>query len=140
MTHKIIKFIAVLAMGTMLPANGEKDNKDNGTIVGKWFNTAQSYEITIRGQKNIFEGCISMYFTSSKVYISDCRVNCVPKWQEYTLTKESDKQLLEIDEGGCCDRIFVIEELTDDKLVLRPKSQSIDWDFRYIMKRNEASE
>ncbi len=138
MTHNIIKFITVLAIGTMLFASCKKDNNSNEIIVGKWVNTAQSYEITIAGQENIPEGYITMDFTSNKVCVSDYRTDCLPEWYGYTISKESDKQLLEI-ENGCRSGIFVIEELSDDKLMLTPKSQDIDYDFRYVMKRYETS-
>lgn len=134
MQHHIIKIFTVIALGAMLLTSCGKDNKDNGTIIGKWTNTAQSNEITIAGQQNIPEGYICMEFTDSKVLVSDQRANCLPEWHKYTLSKESGKQLLEI-EGGCHSGIFVVEELTSDKLVLAPFSSGADWDFRYIMKR-----
>ena len=136
MKHHIIKSLAAIIMGAMLLAGCGKNNKDNEALIGKWFNTAQSYEITIAGQQNIPEGYISMEFTDSKVWISDSRTDCLPEWHKYTLSKESGKQLLEI-EGGCHSGIFVVEELTSDKLVLAPEHHEIDMDFRYIMKRCE---
>jgi len=135
MKHHIIKSLASIIMGAMLLAGCGKNNKDNEALIGKWFNTAQSYEITIDGQQNIPEGYISMEFTDSKVWISDYRIDCLAEWHNYTLSKESGKQLLEI-EGGCYDgMIYVVEELTSDELVLAPCSSGIDWNFRYIMKR-----
>ena len=137
MKHHIIKSLAAIIMGAMLLAGCGKNNKDNEALIGKWFNTAQSYEITIDGQQNIPEGYISMEFTDSKVWISDYRIDCLAEWHNYTLSKESGKQLLEI-EGGCYDgMVFVIKKLTSDELVLAPRTQNIDWDFRYIMKRYE---
>lgn len=136
MTHNIIKSLAALIMGAMLLTGCGKDNKDNEPLIGKWSNTAQSYEITIAGQENIPEGYICMEFTNKKVLISDSRTDCLAEWHNYTFSKESGKQLLEI-EGGCYDgMIYVVEELTSDNLVLAPYSSGIDWDFRYIMKRN----
>lgn len=134
MQHHIIKSLAVLALGAMLLTGCGKDNKDNETIIGKWTNTAQSNEITIAGQQNIPEGYICMEFTDSKVLVSDQRANCLAEWHKYTLSKEDGKQLLEI-EGGCHAGIFVVEELTNDKLVLAPEHHDIEWDFHYIMKR-----
>ena len=135
MKHHIIKSLAAIIMGAMLLAGCGKNNKDNEALIGKWFNTAQSYEITIDGQQNIPEGYISMEFTDSKVWISDYRIDCLAEWHNYTLSKESGKQLLEI-EGGCYDgMVFVVEKLTSDELVLAPFSSGADWDFRYIMKR-----
>ena len=134
MQHHIIKSLAVLVLGAMLLTGCGKDNKDNGTIIGKWVNTAQSNEITIAGQQNIPEGYICMELTDSKVLVSDQRANCLAEWHKYTLSKEDGKQLLEI-EGGCHAGIFVVEELTNDKLVLAPEHHDIDWDFHYIMKR-----
>ena len=132
MKHHIIKSLGAIIMGAMLLAGCGKDNE---TLIGKWFNTAQSYEITIDGQQNIPEGYISMEFTDSKVWISDYRIDCLAEWHKYTLSNESGKQLLEI-EGGCYDgMVFVVEKLTSDKLVLAQRTQNIDWDFRYIMKR-----
>lgn len=135
MKHHIIKTLAAIALGAMLLTSCGKDNKDNGTIIGKWTNTAQSNEITIAGQQNIPEGYICMEFTDSKVLVSDQRANCLQEWHKYTLSKEDGKQLLEI-EGGCHSGIFVVEELTSDKLVLAPEHHDIDWDFHYIMKRS----
>jgi hypothetical protein len=135
MTHNIIKSLAALIMGAMLLTGCGKDNKDNEALIGKWANTAQSYEITIAGQENIPEGYICMEFTNKKVLISDSRTDCLAEWHNYTFSKESGKQLLEI-EGGCYDgMIYVVEELTSDELVLAPCSSGIDWNFRYIMKR-----
>ena len=129
----LLVFFTVLAMGSMLLAGCGKD--DSSQLIGKWTNTAQSYVITIAGQENIPEGYICMEFTSSKVWISDSRTNCLPEWHKYTLSKKDGKQLIEF-EGGCCDGLaYVVDELTDDKLVLSPKSNGIDWDCRYIMKR-----
>lgn len=136
MKHNIIKSLAVVALGAMLLAGCGKENTD--LIIGKWANTAQSVEITIAGQENIPEGYICMEFTSSKVLVSDQRVDCLPEWHSYTLTKESGKQLLEI-EGGCHGGRFVVEELTRDKLVLGPETHNIDMDFHYIMKRYDTS-
>ena len=136
MKHNIIKSLSALIMGALLLTSCGKDNKDNEALIGKWYNTAQSYEITIAGQAYIPEGYICMEFTDSKVWISDSRTDCLPEWHKYTLSKESGKQLLEI-EGGCHSGIFVVEELTSDKLVLAPEHHEIDMDFRYIMKRCE---
>ena len=126
----------VFALGAMLLTSCGKDNKDNEALIGQWTNTEQSYEITIAGQENIPEGYICMEFTDSKVLVADSRTDCLAEWQDYTLSKESGKQLLEI-KGGCYNgRVFVVENLTSDKLVLAPRTQNIDWDFRYIMKRD----
>ena len=90
-----IKKIIMLAIGTlalpMLLTSCEKDNKDNDAFIGKWANTAQSYEITIAGQENIPEGCICMEFTDKKVWISDSRTDCLPEWHKYTLSKKDGK-------------------------------------------------
>ncbi len=138
MTH-IIKSLAVLALGAMLLTSCGKDNKDNEALIGKWTNTAQSYEVTISGREDIPEGYIYMEFTDDKVLVSDQRTDCLAEWHNYTLSKESGKQLLEI-KGGCYKgRVFVVEKLTSDELVLAPFSSGADWDFRYIMKRHEAS-
>ena len=136
MKHHIIKSLAAIIMGAMLLADCGKNNKDNEALIGKWFNTAQSYEITIAGQENIPEGYICLEFTDSKVLTSDSRTDCLPEWHIYTLTKESGKQILEI-KGGCFGERYVIEELTNDKLVLINEHQNIDWDYKYIMKRYE---
>ena len=137
MKHHSIKILAALLGATLFFAACGKDNTD--LLVGLWTNTAQSYEITIDGQQNIPEGYISMEFTDSKVWISDYRIDCLAEWHNYTLSKESGKQLLEI-EGGCYDgMVFVVKKLTSDELVLAPRTQNIDWDFRYIMKRYEES-
>ncbi len=80
-----------------------------------------------------------MEFTNDKVWILDSRTDCLPAWHSYTLSKESGKWLLEI-QGGCYDgRMFIVEKLTNDELVLAPFSSGVDWDFRYIMKRDESS-
>lgn len=134
MKHHFIKSLFTLALGAMLLTSCGKENKGNEALIGKWSNTAQSYEITIGGQEYLPKGCICMEFTDSKVLISDSRTDCLAEWHRYTLWKESGKQLLEI-KGGCHGGIFVVEELTKDKLVLAPEHQNIDWDFRYIMKR-----
>jgi len=137
MKHNIIKSLAALALGAMLLTSCGKDNKDNEALIGKWTNTAQSYEITIDGRQNIPEGYIYMEFTNDKVLVSDQRTNCLAEWHKYSLSEESGKQLLEI-EGGCYKgRVFVVEKLTSDELVLAPFSSGADWDFRYIMKRCE---
>lgn len=135
MQHHIIKSLAALMMGaTMLLAACGKDNKDNEALIGKWANTAQSYEITIDGRQNIPEGYIYMEFTDDKVLVSDQRTNCLAEWHKYSLSEKDGKQLLEI-EGGCYKgRVFVVEKLTSDELVLAPFSSGADWDFRYIMK------
>jgi hypothetical protein len=76
-----------------------------------------------------------MEFTDDKVLVSDQRTDCLAEWHNYTLSKESGKQLLEI-KGGCYKgRVFVVEKLTSDELVLAPFSSGADWDFRYIMKK-----
>ena len=139
MKHNIIKSLAALALGAMLLTSCGKDNKDNEALIGKWTNTAQSYEVTISGREDIPEGYIYMEFTDDKVLVSDQRTDCLAEWHNYTLSKESGKQLLEI-KGGCYKgRVFVVEKLTSDELVLAPFSSGADWDFRYIMKRHEAS-
>lgn len=133
MKYHSIKFLAALALGAaLLFVACSKDNTD--LLVGKWVNTAQSYDITIDGQQNIPEGYIYMEFTDDKVLVSDSRTDCYATWNGYTLTKKDGKQLLEI-EGGCYKgRVFVVEKLTSDELVLAPFSSGADWDFRYIMK------
>ena len=135
MKHNIIKSLAALALGALLLTSCGKDNKDNEALIGKWTNTAQSYEITIDGRQNIPEGYIYMEFTDDKVLVSDSRTDCLAEWHKYSLSEESGKQLLEI-EGGCYKgRVFVVEKLTSDELVLAPLSSGADWDFRYIMKK-----
>ena len=137
MKHHIIKSLAAIALGALLLTSCGKDNKDNKALIGKWTNTAQSCEITIAGQENIPEGYIYMEFTDDKVLVSDQRTDCLAEWHKYSLSEESGKQLLEI-EGGCYKgRVFVVEKLTSDELVLAPFSSGADWDFRYIMKRCE---
>ena len=137
MIHNIIKSLVALALGALLLTGCGKDNKDNEALIGKWTNTAQSYEITIDGRQNIPEGYIYMEFTDDKVLVSDSRTDCLAEWHKYSLSEESGKQLLEI-EGGCYKgRVFVVEKLTSDELVLAPFSSGADWDFRYIMKRCE---
>lgn len=133
MKHRNIKFIAALMMGaTMLFAACGKDNE---ALIGKWANTAQSYEITISGQEYLPEGCICMEFTNSKVRMSDSRRDCLTEYR-YKLSEKDGKQLLEIKGNGGCfaGQIFVVEELASDQLVLSPRSKGIDWDFCYIMK------
>ena len=139
MKHLSIKNITVLALVTILMAACGKDNMNKDVLVGQWVNTAQTFEITIAGQEYIPEGCICMEFTNNKVWILDSRTDCLPAWHSYTLSKESGKWLLEI-QGGCYNgRVFVVEKLTNDELVLAPFSSGVDWDFRYIMKRDESS-
>ena len=134
MKHNIIKSLVALALGALLLTSCGKDNKDNEALIGKWTNTAQSYEVTISGREDIPEGYIYMEFTDDKVLVSDQRTDCLAEWHNYTLSKESGKQLLEI-KGGCYKgRVFVVEKLTSDELVLAPFSSGADLDFRYIMK------
>lgn len=137
MKHFSIKTIVALLGAVLLFVACSKDNTD--LIIGKWHNTAQSYEITIAGQVNIPEYYIHMEFTDSKVWVSDYRTDCIATWNGYTLSKKDGKQLLEI-EGGCyAGQVFVVEELGSDKLVLAPNSHDIDMDFKYIMKRDEEN-
>ena len=139
MKHLSIKNITVLTLVTILMAACGKDNINKDALVGQWVNTAQTFEITIAGQEYIPEGCICMEFTNNKVWILDSRTDCLPAWHSYTLSKESGKWLLEI-QGGCYNgRVFIVEKLTNDELVLAPFSSGVDWDFRYIMKRDESS-
>ena len=120
MKHNIIKSLVALALGALLLTSCGKDNKDNEALIGKWTNTAQSYEVTISGREDIPEGYIYMEFTDDKVLVSDQRTDCLAEWHNYTLSKESGKQLLEI-KGGCYKgRVFVVEKLTSDELVLAP--------------------
>ena len=139
MKHLSIKNITVLTLATILMAACGEDNMNKDALVGQWVNTAQTFEITIAGQEYIPEGCICMEFTNDKVWILDSRTDCLPAWHSYTLTKESGKWLLEI-QGGCYDgRVFIVEKLTNDELVLSPSSHGVDRNFRYIMKRAESS-
>lgn len=133
MTH-IIKSLVALALGALLLTSCGKDNE---ALIGKWANTAQSYEITIGGQEYLQEGCICMEFTDNKVKMSDSRRDCLTEYK-YKLSEKDGKQLLEIKGNGGCfaGQIFVVEELTDDELVLAPEHHNIDWDYRYIMKRD----
>ncbi len=136
MTHNIIKSLAALIMGALLLTSCGKDNNDNDAFIGKWANTPQSYEITISGQEYLPEGCICMEFTNNKVKISDLRRECHTEYK-YTLSEKDGKQLLEIKGNGGCyaGEIFVVEDLTSNELVLSPKYNGLDWDFRYILKR-----
>ena len=138
MKHHSIKTIAALVMGAFLLLTafqcGSGWDEEPDLIIGTWSNTAQSYDITIAGQQSIPADAITMEFTADSVQISDMRCNCLPKWEHYTLTTRNGKQLLEI-ESGCNGGIFVVEELTNDKLVLAPEHHEIDMDFRYIMER-----
>ena len=139
MKHLSIKNITVLTLATILMAACGKDNMNKDALIGQWVNTAQTFEITIAGQEYIPEGCICMEFTNDKVWILDSRTDCLPAWHSYTLSKESGKWLLEI-QGGCYNgRVFIVEKLTNDELVLAPFSSGVDWDFHYIMKRDESS-
>lgn len=129
--------LVALTLGTMLLTSCGKDNKDNEDLIGKWSNTAQSYEITIGGQEYLQEGCICMEFTDNKVLISDARKDCLAEWYRYTLSEKEGKRLLEIKGNSGCyaGQIFVVDKLTSDKLVLVPEHHNIDWDYSYIMKR-----
>ena len=139
MKHLSIKNITVLTLATILMVACGKENVNKDALIGQWVNTAQTFEITIAGQEYIPEGCICMEFTNDKVWILDSRTDCLPAWHSYTLTKESGKWLLEI-QGGCYDgRVFIVEKLTNDELVLSPSSHGVDRNFRYIMKRAESS-
>ena len=139
MKHLSIKNITVLTLATILMAACGKDNMNKDALIGQWVNTAQTFEITIAGQEYIPEGCICMEFTNDKVWILDSRTDCLPAWHSYTFSKESGKWLLEI-QGGCYDgRVFMVEKLTNDELVLSPSSHGVDRNFRYIMKRAESS-
>ena len=136
MKYHSIKILAALLGAALLFVACGKDDAD--LLVGQWTNTAQSYEITIAGMEYIPEGYICMKFTDSKVLTSDYRTDCIATWNGYTLTKKDGKQLLEIDGGCYAGQVFVIEKLTNDKLVLVPKTPNIDWDYKYIMKRYES--
>ena len=136
MKYHSIKTIAALLGAALLFVACGKDDAD--LLVGKWYNTSQSYEITIAGQAYIPEGYICMEFTDCKVLISDSRTDCYATWNGYTLTKKDGKQLLEIDGGCYAGQVFVIEKLTNDKLVLANEHPNIDMDFKYIMKRYES--
>ena len=141
MKHLSFKNITVLTLATILMAACGKDNMNKDALIGQWVNTAQTFEITIAGQEYIPEGCICMEFTNDKVWILDSRTDRLPAWHSYTLSKESGKCLLEI-QGGCYEgRVFIVEKLTNDELVLCPRYNEIDIDrnFRYIMKRDESS-
>ncbi len=139
MKHLSIKNITVLTLATILMVACGKENVNKDALIGQWVNTAQTFEITIAGQEYIPEGCICMEFTNDKVWILDSRTDCLPAWHSYTLSKESGKWLLEI-QGGCYDgRVFIVEKLTNDELVLSPSSHGVDRNFRYIMKRAESS-
>lgn len=139
MKHLSIKNITVLTLAAILMVACGKENVNKDALIGQWVNTAQTFEITIAGQEYIPEGCICMEFTNDKVWILDSRTDCLPAWHSYTLTKESGKWLLEI-QGGCYDgRVFIVEKLTNDELVLSPSSHGVDRNFRYIMKRAESS-
>ena len=139
MKHLSIKNITVLTLAAILMAACGKDNMNKDALIGQWVNTAQTFEITIAGQEYIPDGCICMEFTNDKVWILDSRTDCLPAWHSYTLSKESGKWLLEI-QGGCYDgRVFIVEKLTNDELVLSPSSHGVDRNFRYIMKRAESS-
>ncbi len=139
MKHLSIKNITVLTLATILMAACGKVNMNKDALVGQWVNTAQTFEITIAGQEYIPEGCICMEFTNDNVWILDSRTDCLPAWHSYTLSKESGKWLLEI-QGGCYNgRVFIVEKLTNNELVLAPFSSGVDRDFRYIMKRDESS-
>ncbi len=133
MKRNIIKSLAAIALGAMLLTSCGKDNKDNGTIIGKWTNTAQSNEITIAGQQNIPADAITMEFTADSVMISDMRCNRLPRWEHYTLTTRNGKQLLLVDNG--IHGNYVVEELTSSKMVLTSTDPNIDMNFMYTMKR-----
>ena len=139
MKHLSIKNITDLALVNILMAACGKDSMNKDALVGQWVNTAQTFEITIAGQEYIPEGCICMEFTNDKVWILDSRTDCLPAWHSYTLSKDSGTWLLEI-KGGCYNGgVFIVEKLTNEELVLAPFSSGVDWDFRYIMKRDESS-
>ena len=73
MKHNIIKSLVALALGALLLTSCGKDNKDNEALIGKWTNTAQSYEVTISGREDIPEGYIYMEFTDDKVLAGNCK-------------------------------------------------------------------
>ena len=93
MKYHSIKTIAILLGAALLFIACGKDNSD--LLVGKWANTAQSYEITIAGQDYIPEGYICLEFTGSKVLTSDYRKDCLAEWDRYTIKKKYGKEILE---------------------------------------------
>ena len=128
---KTLRIITTLLSVALLFAACEKDNSN--LIIGKWDNTAPSYDITIAGQVDIPEGAISMEFTADSVQISDMRCNCLPRWEHYTLTTDNGKQLLLVDNG--IHGGYVVEELTSSKMVLTSTDPNIDMGFMFTMKR-----
>mgnify|MGYP002624182011 CR=1 FL=1 len=124
----------VCALG-LFAACGDKDNSNS--IIGTWSNTAQSYVITIAGAENIPEDMIYMEFSADSVRISDLRCNCIPTWEHYTLTKKDDKRILGI-AFGIHAGYYVVEELSNNKMVLTCDENNIDMGCTYIMKQSTA--
>ena len=133
MKRLIFKTVLPLLAVALLAVACTKEENKSSTITGYWFNTAESYQITIVGQESIQKGAIVMEFTSDSARISDMLCNCIPKWERYTLTMENGRHVLTVENGihGC----YVVEVLTGDRMVLTSKEQNIDHDFRYIMKK-----
>lgn len=137
MKKRLFGLLLAFIAGSMLFSSCKKDT--NELILGTWSNTAQSFEITINGQQNLTEGCLTMQFKENKVLVSDSRVNGVPSWTPYSLDYVDGQLILHLvtpslhTEGGN----FIIEELSEKQLVIAPMIENIDWSFRYFMVRAE---
>ena len=136
MKKLIFKTVLPLLAVALLAVACTKEENKSGSIIGYWFNTAKSYEITIAGQESIQEGAIVMEFTADSARISDMRCNCIPEWGHYTIARENGKQILNVEHGihGC----YVIEVLSVNNMVLTSKEHNIDWYFKYNMNKRHS--
>lgn len=116
-TMKKTLLCLVMAVCAMLMASCEK-NAENPTLVGKWTNTAESFQDNIAGSIYLSAGAIDVEFTASKVCFTDNERGDNPVWNSYSVIEEDGKQLLKIKSNDIGRETYVIEKLTQDSLVL----------------------
>lgn len=131
MKHSVKTLLVLMLAALSLAAC--KKSTDEDFLIGIWANTADSYEITIRGCDTLPAHTICMEFKANKVLIEGSRVDRIPNWQHYELKEEDGKRILQFEDHEPC----VVEELTRDRMVLTELYGGIDWGFRCVMQRDE---
>lgn len=136
----ICKTILTFAMAAMVFATAscskEADySEDYYLLLGLWYNTEGSCEITIAGQREVPEGCISLVFDGSMMEYYDMRTDDLIRRHKYTFRDFNGDLWIDAQESAL--GMAHIVELTDERLVLEDDGSIIDWGYHLVFLRGK---
>ena len=134
----IIVLLLSLAAFVASSCSMEEEYSEENLIVGSWFSTEESVEITIAGSRSLPEGTYGFIFDGRKVEIYNGRYSN-PERYDYRLVRSGDTLWLHIINLMDMATSRVVE-LTDERLVLEDDQSCYDWGYHLVLRRGYKQE